>query len=88
MDKKDAPKLTSEIIAHPLVRLITVRMLVIAATMLSSTANQFTGSDRVARLIATEAAKSLKPCIFELGGKCPAIVSDASRLRPSVVVLI
>ncbi|KAI0312826.1 aldehyde dehydrogenase [Amylostereum chailletii] len=34
----------------------------------------FTGSDRVGRLIAIEAAKHLKPCILELGGKAPAIV--------------
>ncbi|KAG6915346.1 hypothetical protein DXG01_012020 [Tephrocybe rancida] len=34
----------------------------------------FTGSDRVGRIIAVEAAKHLKPCIFELGGKAPVIV--------------
>ncbi|KAK0204225.1 Aldehyde/histidinol dehydrogenase [Desarmillaria ectypa] len=36
----------------------------------------FTGSDRVGRIIASEAAKYLKPCVFELGGKAPAIVLD------------
>ena len=36
---------------------------------------QFTGSDRVGKLIAGEAAKYLKPCVFELGGKSPAVVS-------------
>ncbi|KAF8656531.1 hypothetical protein AX16_002495 [Volvariella volvacea WC 439] len=34
----------------------------------------FTGSDTVGRLIAIEAAKHLKPCVLELGGKAPAIV--------------
>ncbi|KAK0192054.1 Aldehyde/histidinol dehydrogenase [Armillaria mellea] len=36
----------------------------------------FTGSDRIGRIIAGEAAKYLKPCVFELGGKAPAIVLD------------
>ncbi|KAH9848740.1 aldehyde dehydrogenase [Lenzites betulinus] len=36
----------------------------------------FTGSDVVGRLIAIEAAKHLKPCVFELGGKAPVIVLD------------
>ncbi|KAG7447024.1 aldehyde dehydrogenase [Guyanagaster necrorhizus] len=34
----------------------------------------FTGSDRVGKIIASEAAKYLKPCVFELGGKAPSIV--------------
>ncbi|KAF8699475.1 hypothetical protein AX14_000920 [Amanita brunnescens Koide BX004] len=34
----------------------------------------FTGSDRVGRVIATEAAKHLKPCVLELGGKSPTVV--------------
>ncbi|KAK7059715.1 Aldedh domain-containing protein [Favolaschia claudopus] len=39
----------------------------------------FTGSDRVGRIIATEAAKYLKPTVLELGGKAPAVVlNDAS----------
>ncbi|KZT04818.1 aldehyde dehydrogenase [Laetiporus sulphureus 93-53] len=36
----------------------------------------FTGSDTVAKSIAAEAAKHLKPCVFELGGKAPVIVLD------------
>jgi len=36
----------------------------------------FTGSDRVGKIIAGEAAKYLKPCVFELGGKAPAVVLD------------
>ncbi|KAJ7150967.1 Aldehyde/histidinol dehydrogenase [Mycena crocata] len=39
----------------------------------------FTGSDRVGRIIATEAAKHLKPTVLELGGKAPSVVlNDAS----------
>ncbi|KAF9805836.1 hypothetical protein IEO21_08925 [Rhodonia placenta] len=36
----------------------------------------FTGSDRVGKILAAEAAKYLKPCVFELGGKAPVIVLD------------
>ncbi|KAH9893524.1 aldehyde dehydrogenase [Cubamyces lactineus] len=36
----------------------------------------FTGSDTVGRLIAAEAARYLKPCIFELGGKAPVVVLE------------
>ncbi|EDR01973.1 uncharacterized protein LACBIDRAFT_175070 [Laccaria bicolor S238N-H82] len=59
ISRENAPALTAEIIAHPLVRNIN-----------------FTGSDRVGRIIAMEAAKHLKPCILELGGKAPTIVLD------------
>jgi aldehyde dehydrogenase (NAD+) len=34
----------------------------------------FTGSTFVGKIVATEAAKNLVPCILELGGKCPYIV--------------
>ncbi|KDQ56594.1 hypothetical protein JAAARDRAFT_689366 [Jaapia argillacea MUCL 33604] len=34
----------------------------------------FTGSDRVGKILAAEAAKYLKPCVFELGGKAPCVV--------------
>ncbi|KAH0581674.1 hypothetical protein H2248_011368 [Termitomyces sp. 'cryptogamus'] len=40
----------------------------------------FTGSDRVGRIIATEAARHLKPCILELGGKAPVIVLDDANI--------
>jgi len=40
----------------------------------------FTGSDRVARILASEAAKVLKPCVFELGGKSPAVVLDDANV--------
>ncbi|KAI0653168.1 aldehyde dehydrogenase [Cubamyces menziesii] len=36
----------------------------------------FTGSDVVGRIIAREAGKYLKPCVFELGGKAPVVVLD------------
>ncbi|KAI0642107.1 aldehyde dehydrogenase [Trametes meyenii] len=36
----------------------------------------FTGSDVTGRLIAIEAAKYLKPCVLELGGKAPVVVLD------------
>ncbi|KAI0026983.1 aldehyde dehydrogenase [Vararia minispora EC-137] len=64
MSQQDTPKLTTDIIAHPLVRTIT-----------------FTGSDRVGRIIASEAGKYLKPCIFELGGKAPSIVLDDADIE-------
>ncbi|EPS95747.1 hypothetical protein FOMPIDRAFT_1131822 [Fomitopsis schrenkii] len=36
----------------------------------------FTGSSVVAKKLAAEAAKYLKPCVFELGGKAPVIVLE------------
>lgn len=53
-------------------------------------ANQFTGSDRVGKIIAMEAAKHLKPCVLELGGKSPAIVSTIALLdfRPLVILFL
>ncbi|OBZ74151.1 Vanillin dehydrogenase [Grifola frondosa] len=42
----------------------------------------FTGSDKVGKIIAGEAAKYLKPCVFELGGKSPVVVlNDADIPR-------
>ncbi|KAH9920911.1 Aldehyde/histidinol dehydrogenase [Fomitopsis serialis] len=42
----------------------------------------FTGSDRVGKIIASEAGKYLKPCVLELGGKAPAVVlNDADVPR-------
>ncbi|TDL25407.1 ALDH-like protein [Rickenella mellea] len=40
----------------------------------------FTGSDSVGKIIAAEAAKYLKPCVFELGGKTPAVVLDDANI--------
>lgn len=39
----------------------------------------FTGSTEVGRRIGAEAAKSLKPCTLELGGKSPVIVCPGKR---------
>ena len=36
----------------------------------------FTGSTRVGAIIASTAAKHLKPTLMELGGKCPMIVLE------------
>ncbi|KAG6864328.1 hypothetical protein C0991_010448 [Blastosporella zonata] len=48
----------------------------------------FTGSDRVGRIIAIEAAKYLKPCILELGGKAPVIVlNDADVTAASRAIV-
>ncbi|KAF9564492.1 ALDH-like protein [Agrocybe pediades] len=48
----------------------------------------FTGSDRIGRIIALEAAKHLKPCILELGGKSPAIVfNDADIIEAAKCIV-
>ncbi|KAF8531223.1 Aldehyde/histidinol dehydrogenase [Gautieria morchelliformis] len=41
----------------------------------------FTGSERVGKILAAEAAKYLKPCVFELGGKCPVVVLDDANVE-------
>ncbi|EMD35484.1 hypothetical protein CERSUDRAFT_96599 [Gelatoporia subvermispora B] len=41
----------------------------------------FTGSDVVGRVIAGEAAKYLKPCIFELGGKSAVVVLEDADIE-------
>ncbi|KAJ7598561.1 aldehyde dehydrogenase domain-containing protein [Mycena floridula] len=48
----------------------------------------FTGSTRVGKIIAMEAAKHLKPCVLELGGKSPAIVlndADVDQAAKAIV---
>lgn len=40
----------------------------------------FTGGCAVGRIIMTEAAKHLTPCILELGGKCPLYIDDKCDL--------
>lgn len=48
----------------------------------------FTGSDRVGRILAGEAAKHLKSCVFELGGKAPAVVlADADIEQASRAIV-
>lgn len=36
----------------------------------------YTGNSMVAKIIMNEAAKTLTPCILELGGKSPVIVDE------------
>lgn len=44
----------------------------------------FTGSTRVGKIIASQAAKFLKPCLLELGGKAPLVVLDDADLDQAV----
>ena len=44
----------------------------------------FTGSTRVARIIAERAARHLKPVLLELGGKAPLIVLDDADIDAAV----
>ncbi|KAL2010806.1 hypothetical protein VTN00DRAFT_3524 [Thermoascus crustaceus] len=44
----------------------------------------FTGGDRVGRIIAAWAAECLKPCLLELGGKAPAVVLEDADLEDAV----
>ena len=44
----------------------------------------FTGSTRVGRVIAERAAKHLKPCLLELGGKAPCIVLEDADIGAAV----
>jgi acyl-CoA reductase-like NAD-dependent aldehyde dehydrogenase len=44
----------------------------------------FTGSTRVGKIIALEAAKHLKPVLLELGGKAPLVVLDDADLDGAV----
>jgi benzaldehyde dehydrogenase (NAD) len=44
----------------------------------------FTGSTAVGRIIAERAARHLKPCLLELGGKAPLIVLDDADLDEAV----
>ncbi|MCU0797831.1 MAG: aldehyde dehydrogenase family protein [Akkermansiaceae bacterium] len=34
----------------------------------------FTGGEKIGRLVASAAARHLKPCALELGGKCPVVI--------------
>jgi benzaldehyde dehydrogenase (NAD) len=48
----------------------------------------FTGSDRVGRIIAGWAATCLKQCILELGGKAPVIVLDDADVADAVEAVV
>ncbi|WP_128434198.1 aldehyde dehydrogenase family protein [Streptomyces cyaneus] len=47
----------------------------------------FTGSTRVGRLVAAAAAEQLTPCVLELGGHAPVIVTDDADLDAAVDAL-
>lgn len=44
----------------------------------------FTGSTRVGRIIAEQAATQLKPCLLELGGKSPLVILDDANIDEAV----
>lgn len=48
----------------------------------------FTGGDRVGRIIAAWAAECLKPCLLELGGKAPAVVLEDADLEDAVEAVV
>ena len=48
----------------------------------------FTGSAFVGRLVAEAAAKNLRPCVLELGGKSPTIIDRSADLEHAVMRLI
>ncbi|CAA7268425.1 unnamed protein product [Cyclocybe aegerita] len=48
----------------------------------------FTGSDRVGKIIAMESAKHLKPCVLELGGKAPAVVLDDANVIEAAKAIV
>ncbi|KAK8087403.1 aldehyde dehydrogenase [Apiospora phragmitis] len=47
----------------------------------------FTGSDRVGKIIAGLAASCLKPCVLELGGKAPLIILDDADVGDAVAAV-
>ncbi|KAK7687883.1 hypothetical protein QCA50_009102 [Cerrena zonata] len=71
INRSEAPTLTTEMIANPLIRKIN-----------------FCGSERIGKIIAQEAAKWLKPCIFELGGKSPVLVLDDADLEDAARAIV
>ena len=44
----------------------------------------FTGSTRVGKIIAANAAKNLIPCILELGGKCPMVIDITADMPHAI----
>lgn len=48
----------------------------------------FTGSDRVGRIIAGWASQCLKPCVLELGGKAPVIVFEDANIDDAVEAVV
>ncbi|KAK3956945.1 Aldehyde/histidinol dehydrogenase [Pseudoneurospora amorphoporcata] len=48
----------------------------------------FTGSDRVGRIIGSWAAECVKQCILELGGKAPVVVFDDANIDEAVEAVV
>lgn len=48
----------------------------------------FTGSDRVGRIIAGWASEVLKRCVLELGGKAPVIVLEDADVADAVEAVV
>lgn len=48
----------------------------------------FTGSDRVGRIIAGHAATCLKRCVLELGGKAPVIILEDANIDDAVEAVV
>lgn len=48
----------------------------------------FTGSDRVGRVIAGWAATCLKQCVLELGGKAPVLILDDANIEDAVEAVV
>jgi acyl-CoA reductase-like NAD-dependent aldehyde dehydrogenase len=48
----------------------------------------FTGSDRVGRIIAGWASQCLKQCVLELGGKAPVIVLEDANIEDAVEAVV
>lgn len=48
----------------------------------------FTGSDRVGRIIAGLSASCLKPCVLELGGKAPVVVLEDADVEAAVEAVV
>ena len=48
----------------------------------------FTGSDRVGKIIASWAASCLKPCLLGLGGKAPVLVLEDADLKDAVQAIV
>lgn len=48
----------------------------------------FTGSDRVGRIIAGWAAECVKQCVLELGGKAPVVVLDDANVDDAVEAVV
>ncbi|GJJ14015.1 hypothetical protein Clacol_008272 [Clathrus columnatus] len=73
------PELVPEIIANPAIKHINQTKG--TPTYPQPDGYQFTGGDRVGRIIAGEAGKNLKPVVLELGGKAASVVLDDANIK-------